>query len=129
MTEETTSPENLLDDSLFVSDKVHHKDVQLPDGKKHLFHLRELPAAEFHVFINAQREEDPDRQADSWPRLIAKAVATPTGELVLSLDRARELKFSVQAALVNAIREVNSYQGKASLPDSAAMSGSDTSLP
>lgn len=129
MTEETTPAASLLDESLFISENVHAKDVELPDGKKHLFHLRELPAAEFHVFINAQREEDPDRQADSWPRLIAKAVATPAGDPVLSLDRARKLKFSVQAALVNAIREVNSYQGKANSPDSVATSGSDTSSP
>lgn len=129
MTEETIPAASLLDDSLFISDTIHKKHVELPDGKQHLFHLRELPAAEFHVFINAQREEDPDRQADSWPRLIAKAVATPSGELVLSLDRARELKFSVQAALINAIREVNSYQGKASSPASAAMSGSAISSP
>jgi hypothetical protein len=117
----------LLDDSLFISDRVHVKDVKLPDGKKHKFHFRELPAAEFHAFINAQRDESADRQADSWPRLIAKAVVDPDGKLVLSLDRARALKFPVQAALVNAIREVNSYQGKATSPDEAAPSGSDTS--
>ncbi|KIP87456.1 hypothetical protein SN15_01790 [Stenotrophomonas maltophilia] len=127
MNEKNKAAAALLDDSLFISDRIHVRDVELPDGQKHKFHFRELPAAEFHVFLGAQRDDNQERQADSWARLIAKAVVTPDGELVLSLDRARALKFSVQAALVNEIREVNSYQGKATSPDEAAPSGSDTS--
>jgi len=115
----------LLDDSLFISDRIHEKGVELPGGEKHTLYFRELPAAEFHVFINAQR--DPERQPDSWARLIAKSVVTADGQLVLSLDRARALRFSVQADLVNVIHEVNSYQGKANSPAVAAASGSDTS--
>lgn len=117
----------LLDPSLFISDAVHEREVKLADGSKHTFYIREQDAGVLRGFFSGQVSEDPDKQAESMARLIAKAICDPEGKPALSLVDAKRLKFAVQIALTKAISEVHSYQGKESLPAEEAESGSDTS--
>jgi len=127
MTETNNTAVPLLDPSLFISDAVHEREVKLADGRKHTFYIREQDAGVLRGFFAGQASEDPDKQADSMARLIAKAICDPDGKPALSLADAKRLKFAVQIALTKAISEVHSYQGKESLPAEEAESGSDTS--
>ncbi|MBH1591390.1 phage tail assembly chaperone family protein, TAC [Stenotrophomonas maltophilia] len=129
MTETTNTPAQLLDPSLFISDDVHEREVMLADGKKHTFYIREQDAGVLRAFFTGQASEDPDKQADSMARLIAKAICDPEGKPALSLADAKRLKFAVQIAMTKAISEVHSYQGKESSLAEEAESGSDTSSP
>ncbi|MBA0428383.1 MULTISPECIES: phage tail assembly chaperone family protein, TAC [Stenotrophomonas] len=127
MTETNDAAVPLLDPSLFISDDVHEREVKLADGSKHTFYIREQEAGVLRGFFTGQSSEDPDKQAESMARLIAKAICDPEGKPALSLAQAKRLKFAVQIALTKAISEVHSYQGKESLPGEEAASGSDTS--
>lgn len=127
MTETNNTAVPLLDPSLFISDDVHQREVKLADGRKHTFYIREQDAGVLRGFFAGQASDDPDKQADSMARLIAKAICDPEGKAALSLADAKRLKFAVQIALTKAISEVHSYQGKESLPAEEAESGSDTS--
>ncbi|OBU55123.1 phage tail assembly chaperone family protein, TAC [Stenotrophomonas maltophilia] len=129
MTETTNTPAQLLDPSLFISDDVHEREVMLADGKKHTFYIREQEAGVLRGFFAGQASEDPDKQAESMARLIAKAVCGPDGKPALSLAQALRLKFAVQIALTKEISEVHSYQGKENLPAGEALNGSGASSP
>ncbi|WP_223482375.1 phage tail assembly chaperone family protein, TAC [Stenotrophomonas sp. OVS01A] len=127
MTENINTAVPLLDPSLFISDDVHEREVKLADGRKNTFFIREQDAGVLRGFFAGQASDDPDKQADSMARLIAKAICDPEGKPALSLVDAKRLKFAVQIALTQAISEVHSYQGKDSSPAAEAESGSDTS--
>lgn len=127
MTETNQTATPLLDPSLFISDEVHEREVKLADGSTHTFFIREQEGGVLRAFGNGQFSDDPEKQADSLARLIAKAIATPEGKPALTLAQAKRLKFSVQMALGKAISEVHSYQGKGSSQDAEVLSGSDTS--
>lgn len=129
MTETNNTAVPLLDPSLFISDDVHQREVKLADGRKHTFYIREQEAGVLRSFFAGQASDDPDKQADSMARLIAKSICDPEGKPALSLTDAKRLKFAVQIALTKAISEVHSYQGKESSPAEEAASGSDTSSP
>jgi len=127
MTETNNAAVLLLDPSLFISDDVHEREVKLADGSKHTFYIREQEAGVLRGFFTGQSSEDPDKQAESMARLIAKAICTPDGKPALTLAQAKRLKFAVQIALTKEISEVHSYQGKETSPGEEAGSGSDTS--
>ncbi len=129
MTHNNQAATPLLDPSLFISDEVHEREVTLADGSTHTFYIREQEAGVLRAFSLGQVSDDPDKQAESMARLIAKAIASPEGKPVLSLSDAKRLKFPVQIALARAISEVHSYQGKESSRAEEAVSGSDTSSP
>ncbi|ASK92627.1 MULTISPECIES: phage tail assembly chaperone family protein, TAC [Xanthomonas] len=116
----------LFDSSLFVSPDVQTRQVSLPDGKEHTFYIREQQAGIVRAFALGQSSDDPEKQADSMARLIAKAICTQDGKPALTLEQARNLKISVQYALAAAISGVHSYQGNVSSPSEAPESGSDT---
>ncbi|USJ00854.1 phage tail assembly chaperone family protein, TAC [Xanthomonas prunicola] len=119
----------VFDSSLFVSPDVHKRQVKLADGKEHTFYIREQLSGIVRAFLSGQTSEDPEKQAESMARIIAKAICTEDGNPALSLEQARNLKFSVQIALASAISGVHSYQGNVSLPSAAPASGSDTPSP
>ncbi|MCS3807802.1 phage tail assembly chaperone family protein, TAC [Xanthomonas sp. 4461] len=126
MTNPVQTAPPLFDASLFVSPDVHTRQVKLADGKEHTIHIREQLAGVVRAFLSGQTSEDPEKQADSMARIIAKAVCTEDGKPALTLEQARNLKFSVQIAFAAAISGVHSYQGNVSLPTEEAASGSDT---
>ncbi|MBA0291029.1 hypothetical protein D7Y39_14530 [Stenotrophomonas maltophilia] len=129
MTETNNTAVPLLDPSLFISDDVHEREVMLADGKRHTFYIREQEAGVIRGFFAGQASDDPDKQAETMARLIAKSICDSEGKPALTLVQAKRLKFAVQIALTKEISEVHSYQGKETSPDEEAGSGSDTSSP
>jgi hypothetical protein len=115
-----------LSKDFFVSDKLHERSVEMPDGSKHLIHFAELSAADFTAFRDEQRSEDPKVRALATARLLAKAVREPNGKAAMTPEQADKLKPGPMRALFEAVLEVNTYDGKKPSP-SAEASGSATS--
>lgn len=115
-----------LSKDFFVSDKLHERSVELPDGSKHILHFAELTAADFTNFRDEQRSEDGNIRAMATPRLLAKAVREPNGKAAMTADQAAKLKPGPLRALFEAVLEVNTYDAKKPSP-SAEANGSATS--
>lgn len=101
-----------LNESFFVSEELHEKKVQLPDGSEHVLHFRELPAQEFIQYRNEQASDDPEIRKLAVARLIARALVNPDGSPALTDDQAKKLKPAAATALMAAIMEVNSFGAK-----------------
>lgn len=97
----------MLNDSFFVSDALHEREVELADGSKHKLHFRELPAVSFRAFQLAEQSDDPEVRAGSMARLIAASLCAPDGKPGLTYERALQLKPHVMAAMVAHILEIN----------------------
>jgi hypothetical protein len=115
-----------LSKDFFVSDTLHERSVEMPDGSKHIIHFAELSAADFTAFRDEQRSEDAKTRALATPRLLAKAVREPNGKPAMTVDQAVKLKPGPLRALFEAVLEVNTFDGKKPSP-SAEGSGSATS--
>jgi hypothetical protein len=101
-----------MDQSLFVSDVVHEREVKLPDGTVHTLHFKEIPAVEFRKFYNAEQSKDEDVQAASMARLIASSLCDPDGKASLTLAQAKKLKTVAMNAIAAAVMEVNGFGAK-----------------
>jgi len=115
-----------LSKDFFVSDKLHERNIEMPDGSTHLIHFAELTAADFTTFRDEQRSDDGKTRAMATPRLLAKAVREPNGKAAMTADQAAKLKPGPMRALFEAVLEVNTYDAKKPSP-SAEASGSATS--
>lgn len=114
----------MLDKSLFISDEIHERDIELPDGKKHKMFFKELPAGEFrrYALANSLYDGDPDddearakhedAMIDSMARLVSKGLVTESGDPALTFNQAKKLKPGPMVAFFNAIQEVNSQVKK-----------------
>jgi hypothetical protein len=102
----------MLDDSLFVSDTIHEKEVELPDGKKHTLYFKELPAIEFRKFSKAELSEDEEVQSSSMARLVVASLCEPDGKPAITLAKAKKLKAGPMNAIISAIMEVNRGEEK-----------------
>jgi hypothetical protein len=117
-----------LSDALFVSDKLHQRDVTLPDGSVHALHFRELPAVEFRKFYRAERSDDDAKQAGSMAALIAASLCEPDGKPAITIKKALTLNAAATNAIMSAILDVNGFNaGNPSAP--GATNGSGTSSP
>ena len=105
----------MLPDSLFVSTRIHPRDVTLPDGTTHALHFRELPAVEFITFSNLHRSGNEDVRAGAACRLVAAGLCEADGKPALSVERALTLKPEPLNALFEALMDVNGR-----LPDGTA---------
>lgn len=103
---------SIIDESLFVSDKVIEKNVVLPDGKSHTLYFKELPAVEFRKFYNAEQSNDEDVQASSMARLIVSSLCEPDGKPALSIKQAQKLTPVAMNAIVSVVMEVNGFGGE-----------------
>jgi hypothetical protein len=103
-----------LDTSLFVSDEIQAREVELPDGSKHTLHFRQVPAAEFRKFHKAERSEDEDVQAGSMAKLIAASLCEEDGKTALSYARAAKLNAAATNAIFLAVLDVNGMGSKES---------------
>jgi len=101
----------MLDQSFFVSQEVHEKEVTLADGGKHVLYFKEIPAVEYQKFRLAQQSQDEDVQAGSLAKLIAASLCEPGGEPAISYEQALLLKPEPMNALFAKIMEVNKSQG------------------
>lgn len=103
----------MLNELLFVSDKVIAKEVTLSDGTIHTLYFKELPAIEFRKFYLAEQSSDEDVQATSIAKLITASLVDENGKPAITLKQALQLKGTAMTAISNAIMEVNGFGGEA----------------
>lgn len=115
-----------LNESFFVSEKLHEKTVTLPDGSDHILHFREVPAPVFIRFREHQNSADETTRANAVATLIAASLCEPDGKPGITVDQALKLNVTAAQALMTAVMEVNQFQGKKPSP-SEAESGSSSS--
>lgn len=115
-----------LNELFFVSEKLHEKTVTLPDGSDHVLHFREVPAPVFIRFREQQRSEDDTTRANAVANLIAASLREADGNPAITVDQALNLNVAAAQALMNAVMEVNVFQGKKP-SRSEAESGSSSS--
>jgi hypothetical protein len=99
----------MLNESLFVSEKVIEKEVTLADGTSHKLYFKELPAVEFRKFYIAEQSQDEDVQAASMAKLVAASLCEPDGKPAITVKKALQLKGSALTAIVEAIMQVNGF--------------------
>jgi hypothetical protein len=96
-----------MDKSLFISDEVQSREIELPDGKKHTLHFKQLPAADFRRFFFASQSADEDAQAGAMAKLICASLCTPEGKPAVTLKEALKLKPAAEKAISEAVLDVN----------------------
>lgn len=96
----------MLSEAFFVSQTIHEKEVELPDGSKHKLHFREVPAADFRQYLLAERSSDPKERAESVHRLIVASLCEADGRPALTMEQAAKLKPAAAGALFSAALEV-----------------------
>lgn len=95
----------MLDESMFVSDDLHEREVQIGKSKKVKLHFRELPAVEF--IRNNLSQSDPDVHAGAVAKLIAACVCNPDGSPAMSYEKALTLKQRALSAIYAVVMEIN----------------------
>ena len=102
----------MLDKSLFVSDEIHEREVELADGSKHLMYFKELPGVTFRRFALDNESENEAQRIDSMARLISQGLVTKDGKPAITFEQAKKLKPAPMVAIFTAIQEVNSTRPK-----------------
>lgn len=102
----------MLDESNFISQKLHEVEVTLGDGEKHKLHFRELAAEHFMRFTEDSSSKDDGARYGAAPRLIAESLRTPDGKPAITRDKAALLKPKIQNSLMNAILVLNGVGGR-----------------
>ena len=103
----------MIDESLFVSDKIIERKVKLADGNEHTLYFKELPAIEFRKFYIAEQSDDEDVQASSMAKLVSASLVEPDGKPAITLKKALTLKGTALNAIVGAILEINGISQEA----------------
>lgn len=98
-----------LDPSLFISDTVHERTVELGDGTKHKMHFRELPNPDLLRFTFAERSDDDDVRAEARARLVSASLCDEHGKPVLPFEHAIRLKPQVLSAFFAEVLAVNGF--------------------
>jgi len=101
-----------LPTSLFVSEKVHAREVKLADGTHCVLYFKELPAVAFKTFNRVQTSANVQEQDTSMPLLISMSLCAPDGTLALTFERACELKLEAAKEIFNAVLDVNGFGAK-----------------
>jgi hypothetical protein len=101
-----------LPQSFFAASEIQSREVELPDGSKHVLHFKELPAVEFRKFQLAENSENPDIQASSVARLIAASLVEENGKPAITVKDAERLKGASANALLAAILDINGLGAK-----------------
>lgn len=116
-----------MDQSLFITDALHEREIELADGSKHVVHLREIPAGKFRRFQDAERSKDEAVRETSIAHLIAASLCNPDGTAAMGVDQAARFKPSVSGQLVQHILDVNGFGPEKKASPSETASGSGTS--
>jgi hypothetical protein len=96
-----------IDDSLFVSDTIHEREVELQDGTKHVLHFKELPASNFRRYLSAAYSLDEELQSTCLAKLISQSLCTPDGKPAMTFERALQLRPKAENAIGAAVLEIN----------------------
>jgi hypothetical protein len=97
----------MLDDSLFASDTLHEREVEVAKGKKVKMHFKELPAVHFIRFHQDSASEDAEVRHGAAQRLLAACVCNPDGTPAMTVERAMTLKTGPLNAIFRLVLEVN----------------------
>ena len=97
----------MLHAAFFVSDELHVRTVELPDGSKHELHFRQLPASDFRRYQAAMQSDVEQTRANGVAGIIAASVCTPDGKPAMTLKDALRLKVQAERALAAAVMSVN----------------------
>lgn len=99
----------MLNNSLFVSDSVIKKEVELPDGTKHELYFKELSHVDFRKYLMAEQSDNDNVKAESTARLIAMSMCDETGKTAIDFKQALKLNIVATTAIANAIMSVNGF--------------------
>jgi hypothetical protein len=116
--------------SLFVSDDLHERKVTLFDGSEHTFWFREFSAAEYREVQRLARSDSEEDQDAHRSLLVSISVRGADGSVVLTAERAAQLKPSVRDRLYITALQVNGYGQAAAVGNAlqpGATNGSGTS--
>jgi len=97
----------MLDLSFFASTEVQKREVELPDGNKHILYFKELPAIEFTRYFNAVNSKDEDISLLASAKLIAAGLCEADGKPAVTVEQAATLKPGPLGAILDALRDVN----------------------
>ncbi len=97
----------MLDESLFVSDIVHSRDVEINKDKVIRLHFKEIPAIEFIKFQRALNSEDEDTRSGAIAVLIAASLCEADGTPAMTVDKAMRLKTKPMDAIFKIVMEIN----------------------
>ena len=115
-----------LNESFFVSPTLIPREVELPDGSKHVIHFKELESSAFEKFHEHRGSEIAAERYGAMATLIAASVCEPDGKPSMTVGKALTLKPKVQVMLSGVIMELNGFREKKDSP-SAEDAGSSTS--
>lgn len=104
----------MLDDSLFISDELAERTIELADGSKHVLFFRQLPNTAFEKYAIWCSSADEDVVAKASARLLALGLCDAEGKPAIDAERAERIKRPVMQRMVSALLEVNGY-GKGKL--------------
>lgn len=99
----------MLNEALFISDKVFKKEVELPDGTKHELYFKELSHVDFRKYLMAEQSDDDNVKAESTAKLIALSLCDAEGNIALDFTQALKLNIVATTAITNAIMVVNGF--------------------
>lgn len=119
----------MLDAAFFVSDELHARDVELPDGTVHRLHFRELTTQQVRGYQLAERSDDEDVQAGAIARLLSSSLCEPDGKPALTYEQALKLKPVASSALLSEVLAINALASRAAKkpPLTVVAAGSGTS--
>lgn len=99
----------MLDDSLFISEAIVEKTVELGDGSTHVLHFKELPNTAFEKYAIWCSSADEDVVAKASARLLALGLCDAEGKPVIDAVKAERLKRPVMQRMVKALLDVNGF--------------------
>lgn len=99
----------MLDSSLFISDEIAEREVELADGTKHVLHFKQLPNTAFELYALWCGSADEEVVSTASTRLLAKGLCDSNGKPVLDAEQAARLKRPVMQRMVRVLLEVNGY--------------------
>jgi hypothetical protein len=107
----------LQDESLYVGDKPHKRDVVMLDGSTGTFYIRDLRDAEIQRYFGALRDAPAESPADGEEEddgnrlpsaaLIAAGLCEPDGSPSITAEQAYRLKYAIRQRLLHAVLDAN----------------------
>lgn len=99
----------MLDKSLFISDEIVEKTIELADGSKHVLFFKQLPNTAFEKYAVWCSSADEDVVSMASTRLLAMSLCDPDGKPAISAEQAQRIKRPVLQRMVRALFDVNGY--------------------
>jgi hypothetical protein len=84
-----------MDQSLFITDTIHERQITGASGQPVTVWIKELPNTAFVRMQQALASKDVDMQAQSIARIVSQAVVEKGGEQAMTFEQACRLKVPV----------------------------------